>query len=132
MHLPIVTERCTGHCCSRFPLHTDSDGKFTHATFAARDPATIIDGEFVADMVIPVLGPQPEGVPDQWTCKHYDGHDCTAYEQRPEMCRNHGVIWQCREPACTLPGARGELDPISGTLASAGLSTEPERSAICP
>ena len=120
MHLPIVTDRCTGHCCERFPLHTDSDGEFTHASFAACDPSTIVDGEFIADMVIVLLGPEPDGVSDQWTCRHYDGANCRAYDRRPEMCRNHGVLWQCRQAACTLPGAPGEPDPISGTLSSAG------------
>lgn len=129
MHLPIVTDRCTGHCCARFPLHTTAGGYFTHETFAARDPATVVDGEFIADMVIPLFGPNLETEPDQWTCRHFDGVDCAAYEQRPEMCRNHGVTWQCRQPACTLPGGRREPDPISGNLSSAGLPTEPERSA---
>lgn len=37
-----------------------------------------------------------------YTCKYFDGHNCTAYEERPAMCRDYPYGKQCTFEGCTL------------------------------
>lgn len=38
-----------------------------------------------------------------YTCKHFDGKDCTAYEKRPSVCQRHGTNDQrCRYAKCAM------------------------------
>ena len=52
----------------------------------------------VWNMILPL----PE--PDHYTCRHFDSatNNCTNYERRPSMCRNHGVAYPCKYDGCTL------------------------------
>lgn len=104
----VPLNRCTGHCCQRFPImgkafpRPGGGDAYGHDELDAI-AENAIDGEYLADMLIAVYGPEPED--DQrakWTCRHFDGRDCTAYEQRPQVCRDHGVTYACHTPNCTM------------------------------
>lgn len=87
------TSRCSGHCCRGFPL----PGVSPHWLLTTRgDPEYL----FIADMLVnprwvPFGDMLPEGVLSSgiwiWDCRHQDSvtGNCTVYEQRPALCRNH-------------------------------------------
>ena len=58
--------------------------------------AGIVDGEFIADMVIP-LQTDAEGL-HWYTCRHLDTSTglCTVYAQRPAMCRDFPYGTTCQ------------------------------------
>lgn len=85
--------RCTGHCCARFYVSVD----------ALTDPDRLVeDGEYIADMLVPLE--VPVDATKQWacTCRHFDGANCRAYDSRPRMCRNYPYGGPCAYPGCTL------------------------------
>lgn len=93
-------ERCTGACCRAFPLHNT-------VRFYAHDDVELIrrwslDGEAIADMIVPLVGVQDVHGHALWTCRHFDGSDCAIYEKRPQMCADHGVSSPCSHVECTL------------------------------
>jgi len=49
-----------------------------------------------------------------YTCKHFDGENCTDYENRPIMCSSHPYKRACGYKACTRKCAvtydKGETD----------------------
>ena len=106
MNLPVIQDsgRCTGHCCHRFPLigiraFNGSDEDMDYV----REHNT--DGEFIADMVQPFFGPYLENDFPRFTCRHFDfeAQSCTQYENRPKLCREHGVTSHlCGMKECTL------------------------------
>lgn len=84
-------ERCTGHCCRRFPIDLD----------VLTDPTrNVLDGDFIRDMLIE-LGPHEDPNRIYATCRHFDGRDCTAYDQRPDMCRRYPYGRACEYAGCT-------------------------------
>ena len=99
-----MSERCTGHCCRVFHL------PYSPEEMEAKK-STIQDGEFIADMII-LLGkgkswpdcPSSElgGESYFYTCKHFDGTNCTAYEKRPNMCRLYPYGNACKYEGCTM------------------------------
>lgn len=92
-----MVDRCTGHCCRNFPL------PYAPHDLRARAP-TIVDGEFIADMVIPI-GPHDREGFYTYACRHHDDvtGDCRAYDQRPDMCRRYPYGNLCEYAECTLP-----------------------------
>lgn len=54
-----------------------------------------------------------------FTCTHYDAAsgDCAAYEQRPDMCRRHGVTYRCDHPGCKLVASLAPAAPAEGAAA---------------
>ena len=83
--------RCTGHCCKNFciPLEVLTDPNKNAS-----------DGDFIREMLILKEESEVEG---KWwaTCKHFDGHDCTVYDQRPSMCREYPYGKKCTFDGCT-------------------------------
>ncbi len=78
------------------------------------------DIEIIQPMVIPIgpsaiawqkIGHDPTGPgQDKWwdyTCRHFDTKtgNCGIYEERPQMCRDHGTYYPCATPGCTMEGA---------------------------
>lgn len=101
--------RCTGQCCTIFPLHLSW-------AEIQRDRKRILDGDLIADMVIPFFGPLMERNEGHhgwkrsqhtFTCKHFDGKNCGIYESRPRMCSDYGTKHRCDwEEECTLVPAK--------------------------
>jgi Fe-S-cluster containining protein len=55
----------------------------------------------IAQLAIPFYGPlAPNGI-WYYTCKHFDGKNCTIYAHRPKMCRDYGVVTPCTHNGCT-------------------------------
>lgn len=91
---------CTGACCAVFYLseHRDTREEW---------PTRIKDGEFIADMVIPLTWPEARKRAERfgntftdagrrsaghlYTCRHWDEETrlCKSYETRPGLCRNY-------------------------------------------
>jgi Fe-S-cluster containining protein len=93
--------RCTGHCCRVFSL-PNSPKEVASKEFREG----VVDGEIISDMVIP-LDYEPledDGKPYRWfyTCKHFDGENCTNYEGRPMMCRTYPDGGKCVQLGCTM------------------------------
>ncbi len=120
--IEVITKgRCTGECCRMIMVNATPEAiAFTAAwrqlkrrsgngfwKFAPDD-----DSEFVAKHFIPVKysNIHPEaGVriakPNMlYRCPFWDGQTklCTNYDNRPSLCRRHGVEAECSTPGCTL------------------------------
>ncbi len=116
--LPVVTERCTGHCCRSFPLSIDMQASAVEVMAQLKagpggGRGSYLDAEYVLDMIIPIQGPRLEGLPQHaFTCRHFDGDNCTAYEARPKLCREHGISGSCdhRDKGCTFVVERPKLE----------------------
>jgi Fe-S-cluster containining protein len=75
----------------------------------SEDPETARDAAFILDMLLPFYGPiENDPLPDGrdkrtygYTCKHFDGADCTQYADRPKMCRDYPYGRSCGKPGCT-------------------------------
>ena len=105
--------RCTGHCCRRFPLPVAPD-----ELDLVRERCE--DGVFVADMLVhiePATEPEPRpgqgpqaarGEVHYYTCRHFntDTGNCQEYENRPAMCRNFPYGDTCSYKACTWADAK--------------------------
>lgn len=119
--------RCTGHCCRRFTLSVEPQylWRLIYSVRSARDDDDMIrDNVEIARMVIPLEDKQPIACPptdlmDQhhYTCRHFDGRDCTIYEQRPYMCREHPVDntnhGKCTYQGCTFRERPPDFVPAS-------------------
>ncbi len=99
--------RCTGACCKRFPLTaTYAEVQAAAEVVKAGGRDRYQDTVFIADMLIP-LKPAPDGK-EFFTCRHHDAAsgNCTVYEQRPTLCREHpfyGVVnGHCSTAGCEL------------------------------
>lgn len=99
-------DRCTGNCCEEFTI---SLGPTVEVILDKLRNGNMIDGAYIADMLVPIraltVGARtPSGaiiteeeVRDApgncwgwvFTCRHFDKTNrvCTAYEERPQMCR---------------------------------------------
>ncbi len=94
------TARCTGHCCAGFiigdsPKHKDLMNYLNGTTFinGRQD-----EGPKIAEMLILLprnkwrpwkTGPKATELRPTYTCKWFDGTNCTNYENRPNLCRDH-------------------------------------------
>lgn len=106
---------CSGKCCEAFSLgENDID--------SIRADADTEEGRFIADMLGPLgyfnrnplfdLGTETYAVQEMrpgsrtgawfYTCRHFDRatRSCTAYEQRPTMCRKFPNDGACNYPGC--------------------------------
>lgn len=99
-----MADRCTGHCCEDFilpfspsELHTHTDG-YRDADLIAR--MVLYKGKYrAANRNFP-----GEAVAHHYTCRYFDTvtRDCTIYEQRPTMCRDHPYEKPCTFKGCEL------------------------------
>lgn len=118
--------RCTGHCCRCFTLSASYEELKQSVESRSRDDkmevSRLEDDEFVLDMLIPLgklteeealklAGPIGNDKPfnpdaERFTCRHFDGTNCTVYEDRPAMCREYAVTRppRCEYLNCTLSG----------------------------
>lgn len=93
---------CDGRCCAVFHFNADLD----HVR------GRVWDGEFIANMLVPLtdtqakeratkFGIDPLHPPGKgrgfFTCRHWDEDTrlCTAYEDRPGMCRDYPYMKVC-------------------------------------
>lgn len=99
--------RCTGHCCRLFILEGDY-GYFQSSETIHR----LKDGQFIADMLIPLEVECSKPGYHYYTCKHFDGQNCTQYENRPHFCKSYpddsGI--------CSVKGCTAECAGKNGTL----------------
>lgn len=93
------------------------------------------DAQKVLDMIIPLgkltieereaivetnhefQNPDPQ---ECYTCKHFDGENCTNYENRPDLCRRYPNSGRCEYAGCTA----GCAVRNSCTEATSGVSAE--------
>jgi len=94
--------RCSGHCCAVFSL-TDPFEKIDTDEWEDRSH----EGDKIRNMVIPLDEYEPWKSPGGqtryfYTCKHFDGQNCTNYENRPLMCSSYPDDQKCVQLGCTL------------------------------
>lgn len=108
-------DRCTGNCCEEFTI---SLGPTVEVILDRLRNENRIDGAYIADMLVPLraltVGARKvssvdlvteEDVRDApggcwgwaFTCRHFDTTNrvCTAYEDRPQMCRDFPYGKKC-------------------------------------
>lgn len=126
-----MIETCGGYCCERFRIRnylTSADQSFSLEQIQELAEGGSPDIKKVAAMLV-YLGKSKvngNGLEDEveshwYTCKHFDTETrlCKDYEERPDMCRNHGDIQGCIFDKCQLKlknlAGGGELkyDPLS-------------------
>jgi len=117
-----MSDRCTGHCCRRFPLSASLEEiREDLARVARGEPhryGTPRDAAFILDMVVPL---ERSAVPDghvgeprqYYTCRHLLATgDCGVYEQRPLMCSDYPYEGgRCHHPECTWDDGRNPPIP---------------------
>ena len=102
--------KCAGSCCAVFYISKTAEEM-------KADADTIMDGAYIADMLIPLSGEETrdrvrrfgvggsesnlaedEYEGHRFTCRHWDEDTrlCTDYENRPEMCRDYPYHHECR------------------------------------
>lgn len=93
-----------------------------------RDPAWckntfIRDGEvrvgLEIEMILSMVVPLPDAGPSNYTCRLFDGTNCTAYDIRPDMCKSYPYSRPCEHAdKCQWDDARAgkhpRLLPIAG------------------
>lgn len=90
--LRVVEQRCSGHCCHSFPLHS-TDGPVYPWELEKTADRSVDEDKLIFEIVIPVYGPLLEGGYPQYTCsKLSESGDCTIYETRPGICVRHPVF----------------------------------------
>ena len=65
----------------------------------------VFEGDILKEMLIPLdYEPTGEGYNKRYyyTCKHFDGENCTNYEGRPQMCRSYPDGGKCVQLGCTM------------------------------
>lgn len=100
--------RCTGHCCRGFSLeHPHEVVKAEFAKFQNGEQSFIPDVEKIAAMLIPLGTFRGQ---ELFTCRHLgvDGN-CTAYETRPQMCRDFPGPDPCKYRNCASHGSQSPL-----------------------
>ena len=96
---------CLARCCECFHLPLDI------LQVLSKHPECIQDGQYIRDMLVWVSPDYAQIMHRSWgfrnwtpeegefylTCKHWDPKTrlCTDYENRPQMCRDTGVIKPC-------------------------------------
>ena len=99
--------RCTGHCCREFTLHSGDD-----KVLNADRERWLAEGKMnpevrqIMEMVIPLQEHEDEGgmFYTTFTCKNFDVEEqsCLIYKDRPEMCRRFGAEEvECNHEGCT-------------------------------
>lgn len=132
--------RCTGHCCHRIRLN-DGIARRTVQTWAHEafekdeNSAHGIECAKIAEMLVPLVGDVPHRTkgkilgPDGkiehdphyahaddhlYTCRYFDGTNCTNYDERPNLCRSYPYGKECEQPECTW--APAEASTLSALL----------------
>jgi Fe-S-cluster containining protein len=117
-------DRCTGGCCREFSLPTTPEQLRADASAASIAPALRDEFLKIADLAVFVRtlergGPMPNGktydgatpVPI-YTCRFFDGANCTNYDERPNMCRGYPYDRPCEHgDACEFDDAREGRHP---------------------
>lgn len=98
--------RCTGHCCRDIPL------PFSPEELHEKQH-TLTDGEYIASMVhYTGVRYEKHGLTfHRYSCTHFDGVSCTAYETRPKMCRDYPYGKPCEKSDCTWEAGRAGVHP---------------------
>ena len=79
--------QCIGRCCQAFSISLQSERD--PLVLYTEDPDGFVDGRALADMLIRLPGPTPDGRL-RFTCRHLtDELRCGIYEERPDMCRTY-------------------------------------------
>jgi Fe-S-cluster containining protein len=108
-NVSVAIERtCDGRCCAVFPLSRQP-------RFLLEPPGSAsYDAVFIADMLVPLTqyeaekryhdlgyGTLPEFTQALYTCRHWDTETrlCTAYDQRPWLCRDYPYWGDCDRKA---------------------------------
>lgn len=114
--------RCTGHCCAAFSLpelifrkdlrkfiafwscldympdEVDQirlTGQYPHISVVG---TSMYDLAMIIDMIMPLDLNDP---PSLFTCRHFNGRNCTIYDDRPVMCSKYGTSESpCDHYAC--------------------------------
>lgn len=123
-------DRCTGHCCKAFTLPYSIEE--VRAKVAR---GNVTDGEIIVDMLIPLYAGLYSDMPPDlrakvdkiaasnrtdepafvYTCRHFDGQNCTNYEGRPDMCRAYPYGVKCSYRGCEWTAARyGQTETVDG------------------
>lgn len=111
---------CDGRCCAVFPLSWEVAGPDGIAAWYDPGGDPLTERQFIADMLVPLnrheaierwtdlgLGALPRWIEYSpqplYTCRHWDTETrlCTAYEQRPWMCRSYPYRGACQHEGCT-------------------------------
>jgi Fe-S-cluster containining protein len=92
---------CTGACCDPVSLFVE------HYRDASRDPRHTRNARYVMNMLTP-RGPLPREGRAEFDCRYFDRDTrrCTAYDRRPQMCRDFP-----EEGVCHLCGSRFDARP---------------------
>lgn len=109
---PSSKELCDGACCAAFYMPRK------HMEVLANFPS-VMEGDYIADMVIPLSTEEVTerrlrfGITEKhniseghgYTCRHWDEETtlCTAYEERPKMCRDYPYDKACEHCKCHSP-----------------------------
>lgn len=139
-----MADRCTGHCCrlfyqARSPIEWKHKRRYAQSVLDryAGDPTYEYKDHwreeiYTADMLI-FVREQTHGqsLRGRWqhprkgsrwyyyTCRHFDGQNCTQYASRPRMCSeypHYGEGHACRYPQCTWhAGKYPHVKDVRGT-----------------
>ncbi len=82
---------CPGHCCDSLPLNPSLEMIERFATHGWDQAG------YVLDMLVPLATPSGSAL-KHYTCRFFDRDTrlCTAYESRPDMCRDYPNGKPCR------------------------------------
>lgn len=115
-----VTDTCAGACCAVFPLHLTSG------------LGAVDDLLYILSMLVPLTREQAaeryarlgygeliDYGPDYdlFTCRHWDEQTrlCTAYDQRPAMCRDYPYEGRSCERGCGYALSQADSDRIANS-----------------
>lgn len=136
--------RCTGHCCRCFTL-THTPEWIRNEIARLRDSRRVVDvfwredAQKVLDMIVPLgkltieeresivetnhefQSPEPR---ECYTCKHFDGTNCTNYENRPDLCRRYPNGGRCEYAGCTAKCAARSNCAESATCVSTEIGAD--------
>ena len=83
-------KRCTGECCKAFSLPWSHERM---AEFWRNEKRPVTEDYSEVAMILAMVVPHPDG--KRYTCRLFDGKNCTAYEARPEMCSSYPYGRRC-------------------------------------
>lgn len=91
--------------------YTDRNGKEVFHCYP-REEVEQIHGMLIhlgKTNIIPETGEKVDREFDTYTCKNFDGENCTIYESRPNMCKIHPTDGVCGYKECTASCAASKL-----------------------
>jgi Fe-S-cluster containining protein len=109
-------DRCTGHCCRKFPLSfppcqiADNYGAWMRGEPKDHFGIDILTDIHLVAPAVRFTGESYTGDNgDRWlySCIHLtDNRDCGIYDMRPAMCRDYPYGRKCQQEGCTWDYAR--------------------------